>query len=153
MYMQRKQANRTGAMTLEAGIVLPVMVFLQLMLVVGGMGVFRYQQVACLAREAARYTSVRGSQYNQTTDQASPTQNEILQNAVTPLAVGMETTKISIQIEWINGVTGDVVAWDTSKKTPRTLTNTSVAFTNSVRVRVSYDWTPGILLPGSLTLT
>jgi hypothetical protein len=126
---------------------------LLLMLVVGGMGVFRYQQVACLAREAARYTSVRGSQYNQTTDKASPTQDQILQNAVTPLAVGMDTTKISIQVEWINGVTGDVVAWDTSKKTPRTLTNTSVAVTNSVRVRVSYDWTPGILLPGSLTLT
>ena len=133
-------------MTLEAAIVLPVMVFLLLAIVVGGMGVFRYQQVACLAREAARYASVRGTQYQQATDKASPTQDEILQNAVTPLAVGMDSSKITVQIDWINGVTGDVVAWDSAKKT-RSLTNTSVAVTNSVRV-INYVWSPGILVPG-----
>ena len=132
-------------------IVLPVICLV--MLIVGGMGVFRYQQVACLAREAARYASVRGTQYQQTTDKTPPTQDEIVQAAVTPMAVGMDLAKISVQIEWIDGVTGNAVAWDSAKKTPRSLTATSVAVTNSVRVRVNYVWAPGVILPGSMTLT
>lgn len=140
-------------MTLEAAIVLPVMVLLLLMLVVGGMGVFRYQQVACLAREAARYASVRGTQYEQVTDKTSPTQDEIVRNAVIPVAVGMNTSNIHVQIEWIDGITGNAVAWDSAKKTPRSLTNTSIAVTNKVRVRVNYVWSPGVILPGSITLT
>jgi len=65
----------------------------------------------------------------------------------------MDTSKISIQIDWINGVNGDVVAWDSSKKTPRTLTATSMPVTNQVRVRVNYVWSPGVLLPGSITMS
>jgi Flp pilus assembly protein TadG len=151
--MQRSHSIRRGAMTVEAALVLPVMVFLLLALVVGGMGVFRYQQVACLAREAARYASVHGSLYQQATDNNSPTEQEIVQNAVQPMAIGMDTTKITAQIEWISGLTGDAVAWDSSKKTPRSLTNTNQAVTNSVRIRISYVWSPGVLLPGSITLT
>ena len=151
--MRQVRPIRRGATTLEASIVLPVMVFLLLGIVIGGMGVFRYQQVALLAREAARYTSVRGTQYQQWTDKNSPTEKEIMDNAVLPMAVGMDATKISMQIEWINGVTGDAVAWDTAKKTPRSLNATSVAVTNNVRVRVNYVWSPGVLVPGSITLT
>ena len=43
--------RRRAALAVETAIVLPVMVFLLLMLIVGGIGVFRYQQVACLARD------------------------------------------------------------------------------------------------------
>jgi Flp pilus assembly protein TadG len=149
----QQRTCRRAAMTVEAAIVLPVMVFLLLFLVVGGMGVFRYQQVACLAREAARYASVRGTLYEQYTDKTSPTQDEIKQAAVMPLAVGMDSAKIEVQIDWINGVTGDAVAWDSAKKSPRTLSNTNIAVTSSVRVRVNYTWSPGVLVPGSIILS
>jgi Flp pilus assembly protein TadG len=144
---------RRGALTVEAAIVLPVVLFLILALIIGGMGVFRYQQVACQARDAARWTSVRGSQWHLATRQASPTQDEILKNAVLPLAAGMDTTKISIQVEWIDEVTGKVVPWDSSRKSPRTLTKANQGVTARVRVTVTYQWNPGVLVPGSLNLT
>ena len=43
--------------------VYPVTILLLLGTVVLGLGVFRYQQVQCLAREGARYASVHGPQY------------------------------------------------------------------------------------------
>ena len=50
------------------------MVMLMICIIIGGMGVFRYQQVAGLAREAARYACVHGSEWDKATDQACPTQ-------------------------------------------------------------------------------
>ena len=54
------------------------------LLIVGGLGVFHYQQTACLAQEAARWASVRGGDYQKDTDQASPTTQQILQQVTEP---------------------------------------------------------------------
>lgn len=144
---------RRAAMTVEAAIVLPVMLFLLLALIIGGMGVFRYQQVACQAREAARWASVRGNRWHAATRQTSPTQQQILQNAVLPFAAGMDTAQISIQVQWINEVSGAVVPWDQSSKAPRSLTANNQGVTNRIRVTVTYQWSPGVLLSGSLNLS
>jgi hypothetical protein len=126
----------------EAAVVLPVVLFLLLGLIVGGMGVFRYQQVACQAREAARWASVRGARWQQATGQTSPTKQHILQQAVVPFSAGMNTSSISIQVYWIDEVSGKVVDWDTSSKAPVTLTASNQAVNAHIRVTVSYQWTP-----------
>ncbi len=151
--VRRCKRRRRGALTVETAVVLPVLLFLVLMIVVGGIGVFRYQQVACLAREGTRWTAVRGSLWQLETGQTSPAQQDILQNAVLPLAVGMDASKITIQAEWIDGQTGAATAWDSSRKNPTSLSKMSQGVTNRVRVTVNYAWAPGVLLSGSVNMT
>jgi Flp pilus assembly protein TadG len=151
--IRRKSGKRRAAVAVESAVVLPVMLVLVLMLIVGGIGVFRYQQVACLAREGARWGSVRGSGWQLETGQTSPTQAEILQNAVLPLAVGMDASAITIQAELVNGETGAVTAWDSSRKNPLSLSKINLGVANRIRITVNYNWSPGVLLPGSVTMS
>ena len=72
---------------------------------VGGMGVFRYQEMAHLARLTARYASVHGGQYakdNAAGIQAGtlPNVNEnyLVQNIADANAVAMDTTKLSVSV-------------------------------------------------------
>jgi Flp pilus assembly protein TadG len=146
--------KRRAALAVETAIVLPVMLFLLLMLIIGGIGVFRYQQAACLAREGARWGSVRGSAYALDIDDAAVTQDDILQNAVLPLAVGMDTSKITMTAELVDGEYGTVTAWDSSRKSPLTLAKTTnLGVTNRIRVTVNYQWAPGVLIPGSINMS
>lgn len=55
--------RRRGTTAVEAAIVFPLTFLLLLGLAVGSLGVFRYQEVAALAREGARYASTHGAQY------------------------------------------------------------------------------------------
>src|ERR1700722_2527637 len=57
------RARRPGAHLVECAMILSLEMLLLLGLVVGAMGVFRYQQTAYLARLAARYAAVHGGQY------------------------------------------------------------------------------------------
>src|SRR5690242_13165409 len=93
--MRQSFAQRRGALTVEASIVMPVMMLLMLMIIVGGYGVFLYEQTALLACEAARWASVRGQSAQ------PPTQQQILQNAVLPMATSMDPRNISIQVQLI----------------------------------------------------
>jgi Flp pilus assembly protein TadG len=153
MLQHRMRRPRIGALAVEAAIVHPVMLFLMLAIFVGGTGVFRYQQVACQAREAARYAAVHGSDWHRQTDQSSPTQNDILNNVVTPLAAGMDKQSLSLKIFWIDAVTGNSEDWDTARKDPQSLTKTNDYVTNKVRVTVTYQYSPAIYFFGSLTFT
>jgi Flp pilus assembly protein TadG len=137
--------QRAGAAAVEAAIVFPVLLILIFGILVGGTGVFRYQQVACEAREAARWASVRGADYQRQTNQTSPTQQQIFDQAVLPYAPNMDATALSIQVEWINGVTNTATAWDASTKEVRSITSTGQYVSNSVRVTVQYQWSPGML--------
>jgi hypothetical protein len=132
-------------------IVFPVLVFLLLTLIVGGMGVFRYQQTACLAREAARWASVRGSGWQQDTGQTSPTQSDIQTNAVLPFAVGMDPQQLTVQVQWVSGANGQLVPWDSSTKAPTSQNADGNTVHNAVQVTVTYQWSPGLLFLGSLT--
>jgi hypothetical protein len=151
--IHRASCKRRAALTVESAVVLPAMLFLLLMLLIGGIGVFRYQQVACLAREGARWGSVRGSGWQMDTGNTPPTQQDILQNAVLPLAVGMDPSAITIQAEWINGETGAVTAWDSSRKSPLSLSKINQGVSNRLRITINYVWTPGVLIPGSVNMS
>jgi len=121
------------------------------MLIIGGMGVFRYQQVACLAREAARYAAVHGSGWHKETGQTCPTSSAI-QNAVLPLAVGMDQNNLAMQVQWVGQVSGTVQNWDSVSKHPLSVNTSNQGVVNRLRVTVTYQWTPQLYLVGSINL-
>jgi Flp pilus assembly protein TadG len=143
--------RRQGAVLVEGAIVYPVFLMLIFMLIIGGMGVFRYQQVSCLAREAARYAAVHGSGWHRETGQTCPTSSAI-QNAVLPLAVGMDPNKLSMQVQWVGQVSGTVQSWDSVSKHPLSVNTSNQGVVNRVRVTVTYQWTPQLYLVGSINL-
>jgi Flp pilus assembly protein TadG len=149
---QKQCPRRHAAITVEAAVVLPVMLFLVLLLIVGGMGVFCYQQVACQAREAARWACVRGGDYQKDTNLDSPTQAEIFQNAVLPMVVSMDTSQLSLQVQWIDRGSNTVQPWDGAPKGVKSITPLGEYVTNSVRTTVTYNWVPGLFV-GQLTFT
>jgi Flp pilus assembly protein TadG len=127
---------------LEAAVAYPVLFVLLLGVVIGGLGVFRYQQVACQAREAARWAAVRGASYQKDTGTASPTQEQIRQTAVVPLAAGMDPANLVVTVEWVDQATGTVYPWDTAARRPTSITASGAVVTNTVRVTVTYRWLP-----------
>jgi Flp pilus assembly protein TadG len=56
-------APRRGMSAVESAVVYPLTILLIVGTLVVGLGVFRYQQLQSLAREASRYASVRGPGY------------------------------------------------------------------------------------------
>jgi hypothetical protein len=105
-------------------------------LIIAGLGVFRYQQVASLAREAARYASVRGSKYQQVTGNPAATPQDIYNNVILPGSVALDPAQLSYNVTW----------------------NTDNRPGNTVTVQVTYQWIPeaflgGITLGSSSTVT
>ena len=55
--------RRRGAVVVEFAVVTPVFLLFVFGLLIGGLGVARYQEVAYLARSGARYASTHGATY------------------------------------------------------------------------------------------
>jgi Flp pilus assembly protein TadG len=145
--------SRRAAMMVEAAVVYPVVLFLFLTLILGGMAVFRYQLVACQARDGARWASVRGADWAAATNQNSPTKQQILDQAVLPLGAGMDPNKLALQVQWVDQATGTAVDWDSAGKDVLSMTAAGKAVTNTVRVTVTYQFGPNLFLVGAITLT
>ena len=136
--------SRRGATMVEAAIVLPIVFMFIIGLIVIGMGVYRYQQVASLAREGARYASVHGGTYASNTGNAAATQTSVYNNAILPMASGLDTSKITYSVTWPNG------NYPTYMANPTTNTY-RIAY---VTVTVNYSWTPeAYLSPMTLSST
>lgn len=133
---KRKQARR-GATVVECAIVYPVTFLLILGLCIGGMGIFRYQQVASLAREAARWASVRGGGYAKDTGKPAATAQDIYDNAIAPNAVSFDMSRLSYSVEWRTDNYPKVV-----------ITDNGAALANTVTVTVTYQWIPEAFLGG-----
>jgi Flp pilus assembly protein TadG len=128
--MLRNQPRRRGTHVVECAVVFPALFLLLLGLLIGGLGVFRYQEVASLAREGARYASVRGYKYQQVTGRAAATATDVYSNAIAPRAVILDPANLSYN-----------VAWNPDNKQGSTVT-----------VQVSYQWVPEAYL-GGITLS
>jgi Flp pilus assembly protein TadG len=134
--------RRSGATLVEGALVLSITVLLLIGMIVVGLGVFRYQQVAAVAREGARYASVRGGQYTKETAQAAATSQTIYDQAILPKAVGLAPASLSHS-----------VAWDNTSKMPVYFDYTNTVWKNNVvRVTVTYQWVPEAYF-GGITLT
>ena len=161
--------KRAAALTLEAAFVLPATFALLFGILLGGVMVFKYQEVAHLAHETARYAAVHGSQYyrqNSALIQAGTLPN--VSNAyLTTYAQGKAVTipanqlNVTVQVLALPGTattnTGGVaVPWDTNNSTYSSYTdknNITYQVGNTVSVTVYTDWNPGVPLLGTVRLS
>jgi Flp pilus assembly protein TadG len=126
--MRLTLALRRGATLVEFAIVAPVMFLLLFGIIIGGGGVFRYQQVAYLSREASRWASLHGAAYAAETHLPAATQADITQLCVQK-ATGLDLSKLTC-----------LVTWQTSNAQSRVVAGKTIA--NTVTVTVSYTWIP-----------
>jgi hypothetical protein len=126
----------------ESVVVVPVVVFFILATLVGGYGVFRYQQIALLAREGARYASVHGGQYQLETGNTAATPQDVYNNAILPYAVNLDLSQLSYAVTWNSSNMPYSVSSDYEKPT-----------NNTVTVTVTYNWFPEAYLVGPIVLS
>ena len=130
---RRNQPPRSGATAVEAAVVLPVLLVFMLGLIVGGLGIFRYQEVAMLAREGSRWASVHGATYQSEAGLTSAvTADDVYKNAMKPLAVALDSTKLSY-----------TVTYNPDKYPPM----------STVTVTVTNKWFPEVYLAGPIILS
>src|SRR5262245_62780974 len=100
--MRITSVRRSGATTVECAIVFPVTFLLLLGLMIGAAGMFRYQAMSHLARQAARYASVHGTQFQKDTapNQPAPTSQDIYDNVIGPNAYGLDKTRLSYEVTY-----------------------------------------------------
>jgi Flp pilus assembly protein TadG len=152
MTVRPRSARRRGAVAVESAVVYPVLFLLLFGLIIGGLGVFRYQQVACQAREAARYACVHGARYQKDTKQPSPTADQVRTQVVLPLAAGMDPSALTVKLEFIDEVQGTVTDWDQAGRATTGTTTQGQVVTNRVRATVTYTWFPELFLAGPINL-
>jgi Flp pilus assembly protein TadG len=133
-------ARRRGATVVEFAAVAPVLMLLLFGLVVGGLGIFRYHQVASLARDAARHACVRGRDYQNETGNPAATQASIHQNVVLAQAAGMDKSQLTTTVSW------------NSSNMPKEAKPDLTVVTNVVTVTVTYKWMAEAFF-GGITLT
>ena len=159
MPITRSRYRRPAALTVEFAITASVTFFIILAMVIGGLGVFRYQQVAHLAREGARFASTHGGQYSldgwpkQTSVPAISSSSD-LQNYLAPKSTLLDANLTTIAISWsapdtiVPANIPQYVNTDPNLQPPGQKT-----IRNYVTVTVSYQWAPELFLGGSITLT
>jgi hypothetical protein len=109
-------------------------------LIVGGLGVFRYHQVASLSREAARYAAVRGLDYYRETGNPAATKESIRDEVILAKAAGLDKSKLTSDVTW------------DSSNAPKEVKQDLTVKINVVTVTVSYQWMPEAYF-GGVTLT
>jgi Flp pilus assembly protein TadG len=142
--MRMNPRPRRGTATVEfAVIALPTFTIL-LGLIVGGLGVFRYQEVATLAREAARWASVHGTNYARATGKPAASAQDIFTTMIAGKAVILDPSRLSYN-----------VTWNQSNSPSRIVTSNGqlIKITNTVRVTVNYHWLPETFFGGGAVLT
>src|SRR5438045_4144168 len=129
--MQLRFRSRRGNTMVEFAIVTPVVFVLMFGLLIGGMGVSRFEQIAYLAREASRYASVHGAQYATETGQPAADSAAIYNTIIRPKASGLNLTKLTWSVRWntSNAQTHTVVVGGVDTQVQ-----------NTVTVAISYVW-------------
>jgi Flp pilus assembly protein TadG len=119
----------------EFAIVAPLLFVLIFGLIIGGLGVARYQRVASLAREASRWASVRGAEYAARTHSTAATASDVYTQAIVPKAGGLDLSRLTY-----------TVTWNTDNRQYHTavVNGNPVRIANTVSVALSYQWIPEI---------
>jgi hypothetical protein len=128
-------------------------------LIVGGMGVFRYQEMAHLAREGARFASTHGGQYildgePQTTGVSAISSSSDLQAYLSNKVVGLDPSKLTISVSWSapSTIVPNNIPYyvDTD---PNLVPPGQKVIQNYVTVTVNYQWQPEVFPLGPFQLT
>ena len=137
--MRHARNRRRGAIAVEFALTLPLVLFLLLATIVGALATFRYQQVAVLAREASRWASLHGAQYEKETGNPAATPEDVFNTAMLPFATAMSLEQLSYE-----------VTWDESNMPLQVIDDVQTPKGNTVTVTVSYEFLHFI---GSINLT
>ena len=142
----RASKDRGGAVLVESAIIYGFFFTVLLAVMLLGLAVFRYQEVAHMAREGARYASTHGGQYASENSATAPTADTIYTNAILPHAVGMESGSITYSVAWYTSAAG-VVNKNPTRTTTVTDSSTGLSkvtkVSNTVSVTVTYTWNTG----------
>jgi Flp pilus assembly protein TadG len=137
--MRLHAKKRTAVTTVECAIVFPLTFLLLMGIVVGGSGMFRYQEMAHLARTAARYAATHGASWARETGNTPVTPTDIYNATVVPGAVALDLSKLTYS-----------VTYNTSSDVYHTITVNGqvVGVYNTVSVTLTYQWIPESYLGG-----
>lgn len=135
--------TRPAATIVEFAVIASATFLILLSMLIGGLGIFRYQQVARMARDATRWASVHGTQYAKDTNNPAATQDDIYNHVIAPNATGLDLSNLTYS-----------VTWDTSNSPYHTATvnGQPVKVANTVTVTITYQWIPEAFL-GGITLS
>jgi hypothetical protein len=175
-----RRSTRRGAVVFEAAFAYPAAFFIILITVIGGFGIFRYQEVAYLAREGARYGSTHGARFRSdaaegvgtpgtadgsstvttTLSDGSTQTYTILWYKTDPTATSGSDTSWTGDI-YDNSIRPNLVALDKKSMTVRCGWPTVINQTDKpdnwpgskVMVSVSYQWFPEMIVVGPINLT
>lgn len=136
--------RRRAVTMVECALVYPATFLLVLGLVVGAAGIFRYQEMASLARRAARYASVHGGQYAKDTGNPAATPADVYNNVIAPNAAALDMSQLSYAVTWNTNNWPYHVTLGSN--------NNLIVTGNTVTVTLTYQWIPEAFL-GGLTLT
>jgi Flp pilus assembly protein TadG len=159
MPLPSNRLRRRGVTALEFAIVGPITFFLIFALVVGGMGIFRYQEVAHLAREASRYASTHGGQYHldgidTLTGVPQIASSADVQNYLASKLVALDPNRLTVAVSWSappQYVPTNMPSYDDTD--PTLVPPGQITIYNYVTVTVSYQWIPEMYLVGPITLS
>ncbi|MCI0376560.1 MAG: hypothetical protein L0215_03035 [Gemmataceae bacterium] len=98
--MRIRVQRRAGALVVESAVVYSLLMLLLIGLIVAGLGVFRYHEVAWLAREGARYASVRGEIFQRTTGTPAATPEEVYNKVILPKVVALDVKNLTYSVTW-----------------------------------------------------
>jgi Flp pilus assembly protein TadG len=137
--------RRRGAVLVEAAFAYPVLLFFVCAVVVIGLGIYRFQQVASLARVGSRYACVHGSNYNtQTPGNPAAATDTTITNYIKARAVGLDPRKLTVNV-YLEDATGTDADWDSSTKLPTYTDGSGNTKKYTVKVVVSYTWIPELV--------
>jgi hypothetical protein len=141
----------------------PIVFLLILGLIIGGLGIFRYQQVAHLSREAARFAAVHGGQYQAENAAAIKSgqlpnvdSNYLKTNLVEANAAAMDLSLLTVQVNF--NTSGGSYDWDDTTDNGNRYPfkengQGTYAQTNTVSVTVTYPWLPELFLVGPINVS
>jgi Flp pilus assembly protein TadG len=159
MRTSRRARRRRGAAVVEFAVVAPVVLFLIFAQIVGGLGIVRYQEVAHLARECARYASTHGGDYQwegtaTRTGVPAVASSSDLSSVVAREAASLDPSRITVDVSWTaaSGITPRNIPTYTDPD-PNLVPPGQIVVQNNVIVTVKYVWIPEAYLIGPITLS
>jgi Flp pilus assembly protein TadG len=137
--MRVRLKPRPAATTVEFALVGALTFLLLLGLLIGGLGIFRYQQLARLARDASRWASVHGTEYASSTNSPAATAADVYNQVIAPNATGLDLSRLTYSVTWNTG---------NSPYHTVTVNGLQVKVANTVTVTINYQWVPEAFLGG-----
>ena len=159
MLLRSNRRQRHGATAVETAVVSFIVFFLIFALVVGGMGIFRYQECAHLAREGSRFASTHGGQYHLDGMDAKTGVPQIasssdMQAYLLNKVVGLDPNFLTVSVSWnapAQYFPRNMPSFDDTN--PALVPPGQITIFNYVSVTVTYQWTPEFWLTGPINLT